>query len=31
LPNVNYLSQVRNTDLIVAGNEKLDGLMNEHI
>jgi molybdopterin-containing oxidoreductase family iron-sulfur binding subunit len=31
LPNVNYLAQLRNTDVIVAGNEKLDGLMNEHI
>lgn len=31
LPNVNYLSKVRNNDLIVAGNEKLDGMMNEHI
>ena len=31
LPNVNYLAQLRNTDVIVAGDEKLDGLMNEHI
>jgi len=31
LPNINYLSTVRNTDLIVAGDEKLDGLMNDHI
>jgi molybdopterin-containing oxidoreductase family iron-sulfur binding subunit len=31
LPNINYLSKVRNTGVIVGGNEKLDGLMNEHI
>ncbi|RYZ49878.1 MAG: 4Fe-4S dicluster domain-containing protein, partial [Sphingobacteriales bacterium] len=31
LPNINYLAQVRNTDVIVGGDEKLDGLMNEHI
>jgi Fe-S-cluster-containing dehydrogenase component len=31
LPNVNYLSQVRNTDVIVAGDEKLDGLFEKHI
>jgi MoCo/4Fe-4S cofactor protein with predicted Tat translocation signal len=31
LPNVNYLSQIRNTDVIVAGNEQLDVMMNEHI
>jgi len=31
LPNINYLSKVRNTNVIVGGNEKLDGLMNEHI
>jgi len=31
LPNVNYLSKVRNNDLIVAGNEELDILMNKHI
>ncbi|MBS1588363.1 MAG: TAT-variant-translocated molybdopterin oxidoreductase [Bacteroidetes bacterium] len=31
LPNVNYLSLIRNTDVIVGGNEKLDGLMNDHI
>lgn len=31
LPNINYLSQVRNTDVIVAGDEKLDGMFTEHI
>ncbi|MBS1782894.1 MAG: TAT-variant-translocated molybdopterin oxidoreductase [Bacteroidetes bacterium] len=31
LPNVNYLSLIRNTDVIVGGNEKLDGMMNDHI
>ncbi len=31
LPNVNYLAKVRNTDVIVGGDENLDGLMNEHI
>lgn len=31
LPNINYLSKVRNNDLIVAGDEKLDGMFNEHI
>ncbi|MBS1775818.1 MAG: TAT-variant-translocated molybdopterin oxidoreductase [Bacteroidetes bacterium] len=31
LPNINYLSLIRNTDVIVGGNEKLDGLMNDHI
>lgn len=31
LPNINYLSKVRNTDVIVGGDEKLDGLMNAHI
>ncbi len=31
LPNVNYLAKVRNTDVIVGGDEKLDGMMNEHI
>jgi len=31
LPNVSYLAKVRNTDEIVGGNEKLDGMMNEHI
>jgi molybdopterin-containing oxidoreductase family iron-sulfur binding subunit len=31
LPNVSYLANVRNTEVIVAGDEKLDGLMNAHI
>lgn len=31
LPNVNYLSMIRNTDVVVAGNEKLDEMMTEHI
>lgn len=31
LPNVNYLAKIRNTEEIVAGNEKLDGIMMEHI
>ena len=31
LPNINYLALVRNTGTIVGGDEKLDGLMNEHI
>jgi len=31
LPNINYLSMIRNTDVIVGGDEKLDGMMNEHI
>ncbi|HRO41399.1 MAG TPA: TAT-variant-translocated molybdopterin oxidoreductase [Flavipsychrobacter sp.] len=31
LPNINYLSQVRNTNVVVGGDEKLDGMMNEHI
>lgn len=31
LPNINYLSLIRNTNVIVAGDEKLDGLMNSHI
>ena len=30
LPNVNYLSKVRNTDAIIGGTEK-DEMMNEHI
>lgn len=31
LPNVNYLSVIRNTDMIVAGDEKLDGMFQKHI
>jgi molybdopterin-containing oxidoreductase family iron-sulfur binding subunit len=31
LPNVNYLSKVRNTDRIVAGNEATDIIMDKHI
>jgi molybdopterin-containing oxidoreductase family iron-sulfur binding subunit len=31
LPNVNYLSKVRNTETIVAGNPELDGLFEKHI
>jgi molybdopterin-containing oxidoreductase family iron-sulfur binding subunit len=31
LPNVNYLAKVRNTDVIVGGNEKTDDFMNQHI
>ena len=31
LPNVNYLSKIRNTDKIVGGNEVTDGMMKEHI
>ncbi|MBZ0100175.1 MAG: 4Fe-4S dicluster domain-containing protein, partial [Taibaiella sp.] len=31
LPNINYLSLIRNTDVIVAGDEKLDGIYNKHI
>lgn len=31
LPNVSYLAKVRNTDVIVAGDEKLDGLFQKHI
>ena len=32
LPNINYLSKIRNTDeAIVAGNEKLDGIFKAHI
>ncbi len=31
LPNVNYLSSIRNTEAVVGGDVKLDGLMNEHI
>lgn len=31
LPNINYLAQVRNTDVVVAGNESMDKIMTEHI
>ncbi len=31
LPNVNYLSAVRNTDQVVAGNEELDGILKNHL
>jgi molybdopterin-containing oxidoreductase family iron-sulfur binding subunit len=31
LPNVNYLSKIRNTDEIWAGNEEKDGLLKAHI
>jgi Fe-S-cluster-containing dehydrogenase component len=31
LPNVNYMSKIRNTDIIVAGDEKIDGFMKAHI
>ncbi len=31
LPNVNYLAKVRNTDMIIAGDEKLDGMFEKHI
>ncbi len=31
LPNINYLSKVRNSDMVVAGDAKLDEMMNEHI
>jgi molybdopterin-containing oxidoreductase family iron-sulfur binding subunit len=32
LPNINYLSKIRNTtDVIVAGDEKLDGMFADHI
>lgn len=31
LPNINYLSKIRNADMIVAGNEALDGMYTEHI
>ncbi|MGN6569426.1 MAG: 4Fe-4S dicluster domain-containing protein, partial [Flavipsychrobacter sp.] len=31
LPNVNYLAKVRNTDVVVGGNEKLDDMYNQHI
>jgi molybdopterin-containing oxidoreductase family iron-sulfur binding subunit len=31
LPNINYLAKIRNTEEVVAGNEKLDDLYNKHI
>ena len=31
LPNINYLSKIRNADEVIAGNEALDGLYREHI
>ena len=31
LPNVNYLSKVRNTDVIIGGDEKKDILMIKNI
>lgn len=31
LPNINYLSRIRNTNEIVAGDEKKDGMYAEHI
>src|SRR5690606_21170349 len=31
LPNVSYLSKIRNTDIIVAGDEKLDIIAAQHI
>ncbi len=31
LPNVNYLSRIRNNDVIVAGHEELDIMANKHI
>lgn len=31
LPNINYLSKIRNTDEVIAGNEKKDGMYNAHI
>ncbi|MBA3828423.1 MAG: TAT-variant-translocated molybdopterin oxidoreductase [Taibaiella sp.] len=31
LPNINYLAKIRNTDMIVAGNENKDGMYMEHI
>ncbi len=31
LPNVNYLAKVRNTEVIVGGDAKLDDMMNLHI
>ena len=31
LPNINYLSKIRNTETVVAGDEATDGLMKAHI
>jgi molybdopterin-containing oxidoreductase family iron-sulfur binding subunit len=31
LPNVGYLANIRNSEMVVGGNEKLDDIMNEHI
>ena len=31
LPNVNYLSKIRNAEEVIGGNEVKDGLMNDHI
>jgi molybdopterin-containing oxidoreductase family iron-sulfur binding subunit len=31
LPNINYLSRIRNTAEVIAGNEKKDGMYTEHI
>lgn len=31
LPNINYLSRIRNTNEIVAGDEKKDGMYTDHI
>lgn len=31
LPNVNYMSKIRNTETIVGGNEATDGLLKAHI
>jgi molybdopterin-containing oxidoreductase family iron-sulfur binding subunit len=31
LPNINYLSKIRNTETIVAGNEAKDGFLADHI
>lgn len=31
LPNINYLSRIRNTAEVIAGNEKLDGMYTDHI
>jgi Fe-S-cluster-containing hydrogenase components 1 len=31
LPNINYLSKIRNADAVISGDEKLDGLYQKHI
>lgn len=31
LPNINYLSKIRNADEVISGDEKLDGLYMKHI